>query len=206
MLRKMTERSFDMEKYLDYLSGKDVDVDGIGFENGIVKGMISGAGGAEHFFKIGTISSKKMVLNLPTEDELKDVLMRQPTGKGANNYSTIFLGPSLELYDQDDKRFDYFFCYSGEKGIADHVWFLFSNKEVKYYNHTTKHVLIGDEYYTKIWDYQYRLNHGWNLVWEHSIFENNERDMRREYKTDLTNIPQNLKWQCINHVVNGRRR
>jgi hypothetical protein len=186
------------QEYLDYLSGENVSIDGGYLENGVAKLKKFDDNGNECFFQVGTITSNKLILDLPGGNIIKDVLdytKYEHQGHRWKSTATSCFG----IHDKDGHYYDSLVCSSCENSSQDTIYFYYSNMDVKFYNQKSEQLLIEDTYHVKTWNYELCLKYGWNLVWEHLITENKERRTSREWKTDLTNIPQNIRWQCVNH-------
>jgi hypothetical protein len=67
------------------------------------------------------------------------------------------------------------------------------------------HTIMDGKTYTRIWDIDCEFKVGWNLTWEHLIHTVTDQSdcVTRQRKTDSAHIPQNIRWQCLNHKENG---
>jgi hypothetical protein len=188
---------YDMD--INYLWGKNISVAGLpNTFNGTARAEIIDNNNNRHVIHVGNISNGKLEIIPPDYNEIKDWLLPRRF-YGIDNISVTRSWnefTSLTILDGKNK-YDQAMCMLSGKEIEDKIIFYYSDREVKVTEKGRDDSIIDGKKYTRIWDIECEFKAGWNLMWERMTVPSYCET--RQKKTNLERIPQNIRWECLNH-------
>ena len=193
-----------MKNILNYYWGKDVFVPALKNMNGFIKTKFESKYQPDNdlihfeYLNVAKVEAGKFNLQLPNTNDLKNILVSRNLSVDLDDSWLIIATSPFEFFTNSNVYYDQIVCMESKPGFEDSFYFMYSDKEC-IFNSEREEKIIGKKTYIHKYINTIELNIGWNLIWQHTEIEKNKFTLLKEQKTDLTLMPENLKWRCMNY-------